>query len=474
MQATHSRRLKAFLISCFSWDRTFARRVVVITLPIILQELVSSSMHIVDGLMVSGLGDASYAAVVQASRYAFLYMLFCFGVSSGGAIFMSQYWGAKDIRRMRLSMGVSLLWIGAVMAVFITGAYAFPDFIIGLFLPQGESAQIAKVYLQWVAPSFLFQGINMVYAACLKSGEKTHIPLISSAAGIVLNTLLNYCMIYGNLGFPAMGVRGAALATSIATAATLLITLSMAYGMRLPAGARLRDMLGVDRAFLRRFAKTTTPVVFNEGLWALGVTMYGVCYGYMGDTAVAAMGVVSTVDNLLWIFIFSAMHSTAIICGKAIGAGRPGDAYLYAKRMITAVMGIGVFLGVILAAIRYPMLSLFTGLSAPVIQTAAVVMLIESFTMWFRAFNAVNVVGVLRSGGDTVFSLKLDVGSMWLIGVPMCAAATFLFKLPVELVYVCTMAEEIVKILIGIPHFKSRKWIKNITNAEGELILENH
>ena len=290
----------------------------------------------------------------------------------------------------------------------------------------------------------------------------------------MLNTLLNYCMIYGNLGFPAMGVRGAALATTIATAATLLITLSMAYGLRLPAGAGLKEMMGANRAFLRRFAKTITPVVFNEGLWALGVTMYGICYGHMGDTAVAAMGVVSTVDNLLWIFIFSTMHSTAILCGKAIGANKPDEAYLCAKRMIAAVMGVGVFLGATLAAIRYPMLSLFTGLSAPVIRTAATVMLIESFTMWFRAFNAVNVVGVLRSGGDTVFSLKLDVGSMWLIGVPMCAAATFLLKLPVELVYVCTMAEEIVKILIGIPHFKSRKWIKNITNAEGELLLENH
>ncbi|MFH1513812.1 MAG: MATE family efflux transporter [Bacillota bacterium] len=475
MQSSVFARLFTFLKSCFSWDRAFARRVVVITLPIILQDLIASSFHIVDGLMVSGLGDTSYAAVVQAGRYSFLFMLFCFGVSSGGAIFMSQYWGAKDIRGMRQSLGVSIVWIGAVMAVFITGAMAFPDLIIRLFLPQGESAQIAKVYLRWVAPAYLFQGLNQVYAACLKSAEKTHIPLISGTVGIALNTLLNYCLIYGHFGFPAMGVRGAALSTCIAAGATLLVTLSMAYGLHLPAGAKIKDMLGADRAFRRRFAKTTTPVVFNEGLWALGMTMYGVYYGHMGDTAVAAMGVVSTVDNLLWIFVFGTMHATAIICGKAIGAGKPNEAYLYAKRMLSAVMLTGVFLGVTLSLIRLPMLSLFSGLSQPVIQTAATVLLIESFTMWFRAFNAVNVVGVLRSGGDTVFSLKLDVGSMWLIGVPLCAAATFLFKLPVELVYVCTMAEEVVKVLIGIPHFTSRKWIRNLTtNAEGEPAFENH
>ena len=165
------------------------------------------------------------------------------------------------------------------------------------------------------------------------------------------------------------------------------------------------------------------------------------------------------------------MHATAIICGKAIGAGKPENAYLYGKRMLSAAMLMGVFLGVAVLLIRYPMLSLFSGLSAPVIKTAATVMLFESFTMWFRAFNAVNVVGVLRSGGDTVFSLKLDVGSMWLIGVPLCALATFVLKWPVEYVFLCTMAEEVVKFFIGIPHFRKRKWIKNLTEADAEMAL---
>ena len=468
------KRLRAFLVSCFAWDKPFARRVLVITLPIVLQNLIASSLQIVDGLMVSGLGDVSYAAVVQTNRYTFLFQLFCFGVASGGAIFMSQFWGAGDVRRMRQSMGVSLLWTGVIMAVFIAAAALFPSFITELFLPQGESASIAKVYLRWVLPSYLFHGVNMVYATCLKSGEKPHIPLVSGSVGLGLNTLLNYGLIYGHFGMPAMGVRGAGLATCIAAGVTLLLTLLMAYGKHLPAGASFAQMFRWDKAFHRRFTKTTTPVVFNEGLWALGVTMYGVFYGHMGDTAVASMGVVSNIDNLLWIFIYGMMHATAIIVGKEIGGGKRNEAYLYGKRMIAMAMSTGVVLGVALATIRYPMLSLFTGLSAPVIQAAATVLLIESFTMWFRAFNAVNVVGVLRSGGDTVFSFKLDVGSMWLIGVPLCAAAVFLLHLPIEWVYVCTMAEEIVKMIIGVPHFTGRTWMNNLTQTEGELALENH
>ena len=230
-------RLRAFLSSCFSWDKAFARRVVAITLPIVLQNLIASSLQIVDGLMVSGLGDVSYAAVVQTNRYTFLFQLFCFGVASGGAIFMSQFWGAGDIRRIRQSMGVSLLWTGAVMAVFITGAGAFPDRIINVFLPQGESAAIAKVYLRWITPSYLFHGINMVYSTCLKSTEKPHLPLISGSVGLGLNTLLNYGLIYGHFGLPAMGVRGAGLATCIAAGVTLALTLLLAL-RKAPARGR--------------------------------------------------------------------------------------------------------------------------------------------------------------------------------------------------------------------------------------------
>lgn len=474
MPTQYSTRLRAFLASCFVWDKAFARRVAVITLPIVLQNLIGSSLQIVDGLMVSGLGDTSYAAVVQANRYTFLYQLFCFGVASGGAIFMSQYWGAGDLRRMRQAMGVSLMWTGVIMVVFIAGAAIFPDEITSLFLPQGESAAIAKVYLRWILPSYLFHGVTMVYATCLKSGEKPHIPLISGSVGLALNTFLNYSLIYGHFGMPQMGVRGAGLATSISAGVTLALTIGITYGRHLPAAAKLNELLSWDSSFFKRFAKTTTPVVFNEGLWALGVTMYGVFYGHMSDTAVASMGVVSNIDNLLWIFIFGMMNATAIIVGKEIGAGRADEAYLYAKRMITLAMFTGVGLGLLLALIRYPMLSLFTGLSAPVIQAAVTILLIESFTMWFRAFNAVNVVGVLRAGGDTVFSFKLDVGAMWLIGVPLCAAAVFLFKFPIELVYVCTMAEEVAKIIIGIPHFKARKWIHNLTQTEGVPAFENH
>jgi len=474
MQRSVFARTGAFLRSCLLWDRPFARWVAVVAVPIILQELVGASLHIIDGLMVSSLGDAAYSAVTQANRFTFVFQLFSFGTMSGGAIFMSQYWGARDIPRMRQSMGISLFAVTVLSVLFAGAARLFPQTIMTWFLPQGESRGIAAVYLSAVAPSYLLVGVSGVYAMCIKAGEKTYIPLIAGVASICANTALNYVFIFGHLGFPAMGAYGAAVATDISAAVQLGIVLAFAYGKHLPAGATFRQMTGGDHGFIRRFTRVVMPVIFNEGLWGLGTTIYGVYYGRMGDVAVAATGICSTIDNLVWVFLFGMMHATAIIIGKTLGAGRKEEAYLYAKRMIAGAMAAGAVLGVILFFIRLPVLSLFGGLSAGVIEKAKIILLFSAATMWFRAFNTINVVGVLRSGGDTVFSLALDVGSMWIIGVPLCGLATFVFHWPVEYVYLCTFAEEIVKIIIGVPHFRGRKWLNNITEKKGEPLLENH
>lgn len=465
-------RAAAFLRTCLCWDRPFAKWVAAVALPIILQELIGSSLHIIDSLMVSSLGDAAYSAVTQANRYTFVFQLFCFGTVSGGAIFMSQYWGARDIPRMRHAMGISLVAVTLISALFIAGALLFPRQIISWFLPDGASHEMAVTYLLAVTPSYYLIALSTVYAMCIKAGEKTYIPLIAGVASIATNTLLNYAFIFGHFGFPAMGVYGAAIATDIAAGVQLVIVLAFAYGKRLPAGAPLKQLFARDRGFVRRFVKMVVPVIFNEGLWALGTTMYGVYYGRMGDVAVAATGICSTIDSLVWVFIFGMMHATAIIIGKTLGAGRKEEAYLYGKRMIAGAMAAGAALGVVLVAIRLPILSMFGGLSPEVIDKAKIILLFSAATMWFRAFNCINVVGILRSGGDTVFSLLLDVGSMWLVGVPLAAVATFVFHWPVEYVYLCTFADEIVKIAIGVPHYIGRKWLNNITEKKGESVLE--
>lgn len=463
-----------FVRDCLSWDKAFARTVLVVALPMVVQQLVGASLHIVDGLMVSAMGDAAYSAVTQANRLTFVFNLFCFGSCTGSAIFLSQYWGARDIRRMRHSMGLALGFAVVLAALFMCAALIFPRSIIACFLPQGESFELAVKYLTTVAPGYLFMAVDGVYGTAIKAAEKTYIPMISGMVSIVTNTVLNYAMIFGHFGMPAMGVEGAAVATVISAGISMLINVSVAYIKKLPAGAPFREMLCRDAAFIKKYIKTALPVVFNEGLWALGMSMYSVFYGQMGDVAVAATGMCNTINDLVWTAIFGLMNSTAIIVGKTLGTGDRDKAYLYSKRMLAGAMTAGLVLGVAIIATRWPLVGVFAGLSEEARATGANILVIGGLTIWFRAFNTINVVGILRSGGDTMFSLILDTGTLWLVGVPAVGVAALVLHWPIEAVYAVSVIEELVKVAIGVPHFRKKKWMNVLTDAaKEESAVEN-
>ena len=216
------------------WDRPFIRNVLVVALPMVIQQLMTASLHIVDGLMVSGLGDAAYSAVTQANRVTFMFNLFSFGTCTGGAIFLSQYWGGRDIRRMRQTMGLTMMFVLIVAAVFMSVSLLMPRQIISLFLPQGESFDRAVEYLSVVAFGYLFTAVDNVYAATLKAAEKTYLPMLSGFASILTNTVLNYAFIFGKLGCPAMGISGAAIATVLSQLASCVYAVRFLLGKKPP------------------------------------------------------------------------------------------------------------------------------------------------------------------------------------------------------------------------------------------------
>jgi len=460
-----SARLGAFLRSCFYWDRPFLRNVLIITLPLALQELVSASLHIVDGMMVSGLGDAAYVGVNQANRFTFIFQLFLFGMSSGGSIFFSQFWGVKDIRRIRQAMGLTLAGAASFSLLFSLAGLLFPRQIIACFLLPGESFDLAVRYLRLVAPGYILSAIGMVYTMAIRAAEKPHLSMIASVAGLLVNTVFNYVLIYGKLGLPILGVEGVAISTVLSYAVILSISLAFAYGKRLPAGAKFRDMICRDKAFIRRFFATTLPVLANEGFWGLGYTTYSVFYGRLGDISVAAVNVTYTISDLVWVMFHSITNAAAILVGKTLGSGDRNKAYLYSKRFLAGGVASGLILGLLLALLRTPFVGLYAGLSQEARDKAQLLLLIASAGLWARAFNCVNVVGVLRSGGDTVFSLLLDISALWLVGVPLVGLAALVFRWPIEFVYLCTLVDEVLKIFIAIPRFVSRKWIHVLTQG---------
>ena len=449
----------------FHWEKDFARQMVRIALPIALQNLVAASAHIVDGLMVAGLKDngASYAAVTQAGRYSFLFQLFLFGAASGSSIFISQFWGKRDKDGIHRVMSLCLRITVGLAFLFGLGAVLFPGAIMKLFLEEGLSRQLATNYLSIVGFSYVLSAIDVVFSNTLRATGKPAVAMAGGVAGILTNTFFNYVLIYGRLGFPAMGVRGAALGTVAAAAVSLLVNMGYTYWKKQPGAILPSQMRMPERQFSLDYIKRVLPVVINEGLWSLGMTTYSIFYGMRGDDAVNAIGVFNNIDQLMTVLIFGAVNAAAILIGNRIGAGDREGAILTSRRMLFATECLGIFTSLMLVLFRYPILGIFSNLSERTLQDAAVIILIAAFTMPIRNFNTINIVGVLRAGGDTVFSMALDGCMIWVIGVPCVAIATLVFGFPITGIYAATFVEEAFKLGLGLPRFLSNKWINNLT-----------
>ena len=447
----------------FHWEPEFSRKMLRIALPIALQNLVAASAHIVDGLMVEKLGNEHYAAVTQAGRYSFLFQLFLFGAASGTSIFISQFWGNRDRQGIHKVMSLCFRITVGLALLFLLGTLFLPRQIMSLFLQEGSSRDLAVEYLSWVGLSYVFAAIDIVFSNTLRATGKPMVAMTAGIVAILTNTLCNYALIYGHFGFPPLGVKGAAIATVVASGVSLAINAGYTYWRRQPGAIRPRQMKLPGRKFSLDYGKRVLPVVLNEGLWSLGMTVYAIFYGMLGDDAVNAVGVYNTVDQLMTVMVFGAVNATAILIGNAIGAGERDEAILVSRRMLFVVecMSVATALGIIV--LRYPILSLFDRLSPHSISSAANILLIAAAVMPFRFFNTINVVGVLRAGGDTVFSMALDAGSVWVIGVPCVALATVALGWPIEGVFAASFLEEVLKLAVGLPRFMSGKWINNLT-----------
>ena len=443
----------------------FWRPFIVVAVPVILQGLVSSSLHIVDNIMVGVLGDAPLAGVAQANQVQFILRLFLFGICSGASILISQQWGNGDIPGLRATVGMTLYSTVLLGAVVFLAAVLFPEPILRIFIREEEALDYGVAYLTAVAPSYLFASATIAISQANKATEKAVLPMVAAIISIATNTFLNWCLIYGNLGFPRLGVRGAAIATSIAAGVETLLLVFFTWKLRYPAAATLRQMRPNRKAF-RAFYKLTTPVILNEGLWGVGTAIYAIVYGIMGTTTVAAMAIFGVVDQLVWAAGWGFMTGTAVLVGKRLGAGDMDGARLMAKRMLVLALITGVVLGMgMLLPLAERVTELFTA-SAQARGMAAQALKVFGVLLFAKIFNATNIVGVLRSGGDAKYAMWLDVAGIYGIGIPMAFLGGVVLDLPLHWVYLMLQSEEVIKAIIGGIRYLSGKWVKRLVSDD--------
>jgi putative MATE family efflux protein len=449
----------------FVWEKEFTRSIFRLGIPMMLQSVVAALMHIVDNVMVSTLGDVAMAGVTQANRISFLFQLTMFGAVSGAAVFAAQYWSAKDVKSIRHVMGMGLIIAVAIAALFALPTLLFSGPIMRLLIANEEARAIGASYLRVIIVTYFVQSLSLLFESILRSTEKVVLPMVASVMAIAVNTTFNYLLIGGNFGFPALGVRGAAFATIIGASVELAILIIVSYRKRYATAARIHELKIPSRAFIKKYFKIVLPVILNEGLWALGITVYSAAYGRMGDgkTIVAGIGIYDNIQQLASVMLRGVTHAAAVMIGIVVGSGDEKASILYAKRFLFGSFVVGFVAGVAVLALRDPILSIYTEITPETIAVARYIVTIYALSLWMKAMCTQLIVGMLRPGGDVVFSMFIDVAPLWVFSIPLVFICGVALKLPIETVYPLTLIEEVVKVLICVYRMRTGKWIHNLT-----------
>jgi putative MATE family efflux protein len=443
-------------------DKLFYKRMFSIALPIMLQNLMLSSLNLVDNIIIGRLNETAIASVGLANQYFFLLNLLLFGITSGASIFTAQYWGSRDVKNIRRVLGLCLITSIAGAILFTIGGLVAPEQILSLFTKDKAVIQGGSQYLRIIVFSYVATSITFSYSFTLRSTGHVKPPMFVSMIALSINTILNYGLVYGYFGLPEMGIRGSALATVIARGIEMTLMLSVVYLKKYPVAASLHELFDLSKSFVKKFYHVTAPVIINESVWALGVSIYAVVYAHMSTQAIAAMNICSTIERLVWVIFMGFGHSGAVMIGNKIGERKPDEAFTYAKRFIVLGPTFAALAGVFVAMFSGVLLSAYS-VSPLVHSYAQKCLYVFSVFLCARTFNFISIIGILRSGGDTKFSLFIDLGGVWLVGVPMALLGGYVLGLPVYYVYAMVSVEEIFKIIFGVPRIVSKKWIRNLT-----------
>lgn len=445
-------------------DKKFLYSMYALALPIALQNLITSSLNMVDTLMISSLGQTSIAAVGLANQVFFYFSFIIFGITSGASIFMAQYWGRRDIPNVRKILGISNILCILVGIIFTIPALFFPEKIMRLFLDGKEVVALGSDYLRIVGLSYIITAWGMSYGTGLRTTGKPHVPMKLSAVSFIVNTVFNYLLIFGKFGFPQLGVKGAAMGTLIARIVEIGLLSHAIYSDRTaPLAASIGEMCNFSGAYFKRIMITVLPVVFNEGFWALGQVLYSVAYARIGEQAAAAVQLTTTIENIFFVLIRGLGNACAVMVGSKIGQGDKEGAYDYAIKFLAMATSFGLVLGILMAITPDVTLKLFSNIEPELKVVVKKLIKIIGYAFFIRSTNSVLIIGVLRGGGDTKFSLFLELGAVWLVGVPLAFIGALVLKWPVEYVMLLVVMEQIAKVIGGLPRVFSKKWMKDLT-----------
>lgn len=464
-------------LSNYLGDKPFWQVTARLALPIAVQNLLTSSFQLVDTMMVSRLGDLALSAVGMAGQWGWMSIPLDFGLCSGMSVFVSQYWGVRDLKGIRRVLGIATLSCLLLSGLFMAVALCAPEFVLGLFNQDPLVIETGCQYLSIVCFSYPAVVLTNVFSTVLRGTERVKAPLYVSMITTVANAVVNYGLIFGKLGMPELGVAGAAVATCISSwLGPVLLLIISAAEKNLLVGP-VKELFQFRLTHLAEFYRKAAPVVCNEGIWALGILTLNRIYANMGYEYYAGMTIFKTFSDLAFAFYNGLAGACVVMVGKSVGQGKIARGVQDARRFSLLVPIGSLLVGLMLILMRHPLVAIFStgdNLSAVALETALAVTVFCGLEMCVRNTPYIQIVGVFRSGGDTLYGMFVECGALWACSIPLTYLAANVLHVPfLAVVAVAYLAEDIPKVILSLLRFRSGKWLKPVTQ-EGRAGLEEY
>lgn len=443
-------------------DRELKNAILRIAIPVALQNMLTSFVNMIDTIMIGSLGDRAVAAVGLANQWFFIFNLIVFGIASGSSIYIAQFYGKRDYESMHTPIAYSLFLCSVVSVVFGLAALIFPEFVMRLFTNNPETIACGISYLRISSVSYIMFGLSLPISSAMRSTEFASLPLIVTVLSLIVNAALNYTLIYGHFGAPVLGVAGAAIATSCARILETLIIFVFMFLGKCKINVKPRHFK-IQKAFIPEYIRTVLPVIGNEGMWGLGISAYSAIFGHMNDSIVAARQISGNLEQILTALCFGLGSAGAVVIGKKIGEKNQSGALLYSKKFAIISVVTGFIIGIIMI-VTTPLFLSFFSVSDATKEYATILIVVTGIFMCVKMFNYMNIVGILRSGGDTRYCFVLDVCTVWGIGVLSLFLCAFVFKTPFIVLALCLVFEEVIKLIFGLKRLISKKWLNDLVN----------
>lgn len=445
-------------------EKSFYRSLGKIAFPLALQNLISVGVAMTDTVMLGRLGEAAISASSLANQLFFIFTFALFGLSGGTIVLCAQYWGKGDKMTISKIMGITLRFSLFAGIVFALIGLVFPRQFMLLYTKDAEVVAGGISYLHFVAPSYLFSAVTVIYLAVMRSMENVKISLVTSITSFLVNIVLNSIFIFGLLGAPAMGVAGAALGTLVARGAEFLIAVGYQIFLNQKFRFHFHHLFLWDKSLMRDYFRYSGPVILNESLWGAGISVQAAILGNLGKYASAAANIIGVVQRLTTVLIFGVCDAATVLLGKKIGAGDEEGARKEASTFVVLSMALGLVSAVLVLVLGNAAVSAGVFTMTPLTEGYVRMMLYGAGTFVFlQAISAMNIVGIMRSGGDTRAAMLIDVGTLWLVSLPVGLTVGYVLHLDPPLVYICMSCDELLKVIICLWRFKKDKWLHNVT-----------